>query len=130
MSTIQSEQQRLGSNWFHAHGSSLRTSAAVKLIELSVALAGAEHGASIPVFCLYCLAPRNMHSSTAQFPNIFCSEQCEERFVRGPLTSLTIEDCIHMHDRLKNLLIVSLHPLPFEYQPGGVDDPGRTNRAA
>jgi hypothetical protein len=103
MSTIQSEQQRLGSNRFHAHGWSLGTSAAVKLIELGIALAEASD--SIPGFCFYCLAPRNTHSSTAQFPNVFCSEQCEQTFVSGPLASLTTEDCIRRHNRLKNLLM-------------------------
>jgi hypothetical protein len=105
MSTIQSEQQHLGSNRFHAHGPFLGTSAAVKLIELGIALAGAEASDSIAGFCFYCLAPRNTHSSTAQFPNVFCSEECEQTFVCGPLAFLTTEDCIRRHDRLKNLLM-------------------------
>jgi hypothetical protein len=103
MSTIQSEQQRFSANRFHACGSSLGISAAVKLIELGIALDEASD--SIPGFCFYCLAPRNTHSSTAQFPNVFCSEQCEQTFVCGPLASLTTEDCIRRHNRLKNLLM-------------------------
>jgi hypothetical protein len=103
MSTIQSEQQRLGANKFRAYGSSLGTSAAVKLIELGIALAEASD--SIPGFCFYCLSPRNTHSSTAQFPNVFCSEQCEQTFICGPLASLTTEDCIRRYKRLKNLLM-------------------------
>jgi hypothetical protein len=103
MSTIQSEQQRLDSNRFHAYGSSLGTSAAVKLVELGIALA--EVSDSTPGFCFHCLAPRNTHSSTAQFSNVFCSEQCEQTFVCGPLASLTTEDCVRRHDRLKNLLM-------------------------
>ena len=103
MSTIQSEQQRLGSNRFHAYGSSLGTSATVKLIELGIALA--EGSDPTPGFCFHCLAPLNTHSSTAQFTNVFCSEQCEQTFVSGPLASLTTEDCIRRHNRLKNLLM-------------------------
>ena len=101
MSALQSKQQSLGSSRFDAHRSPLGASAAAKLIELGVVLSRA----SIPGFCLYCLAPRNAHSSTAQFPNVFCSEQCEREFVRGALASLTVEDCIRMHGRLETLLM-------------------------
>jgi hypothetical protein len=103
MSTDQSEQQRLGSNRFYAYGSCLGTSATVKLIELGIALAEASD--SIPGFCFYCLSPRDTCSSNAQFPNVFCSEQCEQTFVRGTLASLTTEDCVRRHERLKNLLM-------------------------
>jgi hypothetical protein len=112
MSVIQCIQEPLGSSRFNAHGPSLETSAAAKLIELGVALARAESSASIPGFCFHCLAPRNAHSSTAQFPNVFCSEQCEQQFVRVALASLTVEDCIRMHDRLETLLMGEKQ-LPF-----------------
>jgi hypothetical protein len=105
MPAIQFKQQSFGSSRFNTHRRSLGTSAAAKLIELGAALAAADSGASIPGFCFHCLAPGNAHNSTAQFPNVFCSEQCEQEFVRAALPSLTVEDCIRMHDRLETLLM-------------------------
>lgn len=105
MSVIEFQQQPPGPSRFNAHASPLGTSAAARLIKLGVALTNADSSASIPGFCFCCLAPRNPHSSTAQFPRVFCSEQCEQKFVRTALATLTIEDCIRMHDRLETLLM-------------------------
>jgi hypothetical protein len=103
MSTSQCKQQPLGSHTFHVHRSPA-TSAESKLIELGFAL-GFDSSASIGGFCLYCLAPRDPHSSTAQFPNFFCSEQCERTSIRTALASLTVENCFCMYGRLETLLM-------------------------
>jgi hypothetical protein len=105
MPVIQRKQHPLSSDRFNAHRSSPGTSSTAKLIELGVALTRANTSASIRGFCFHCLAPRNQPNSTAQFPNIFCSEQCEQKFVRTALASLTVEDCIRIYGRLETLLI-------------------------
>jgi hypothetical protein len=105
MSTIQYKQRSLGTSRFDARRSSSGTPAAAKLIELGVALTRADSSASILGFCFHCLAPRNMHNSSAQFPNVFCSGQCEQKFVGTALASLTVEDCVRIHGRLETLLM-------------------------
>jgi hypothetical protein len=105
MSTIQCKQQPRDTSRFDAHRSSLGTPATIKLIELGVALTRADSSASTRGFCFHCLAPRNLHNSSAQFPNVFCSEQCEQKFVRTSLASLTVEDCIRIYGRLETLLM-------------------------
>jgi hypothetical protein len=81
------------------------TSAAAKLLELGRVLAGAESSTSNSGVCCHCRALRNPYTSTAQCPNVFCSEQCERDFVRGALASLTMEDCIRIQRRLETLLV-------------------------
>ena len=93
MSTSQCEQQPLGSHTFRVHRSP------------ATSALGVDSSASIGGFCLYCLAPRDPRSSTAQFPNFFCSEQCERTFTRTALASLTVEDCFCMDGRLDTLLM-------------------------
>lgn len=107
MSAIQSEQERLSSNKVGANGSRLETgkAAGATVIELGIALAGAESKPPIPGSCSRCRSYRNPLNSTAQCPNVFCSEQCEQEFVRAALASLTLEDCIRMHGRLETLLM-------------------------
>jgi hypothetical protein len=104
MSAIQSKPQLLGSSGFDAQRSSSRISAAAKLVELGRALARTESGASMPGFCSQCCAPRPPYGSSAQNPTVFCSEQCERKFVRAALASLTIDDCIRLQRRLESLL--------------------------
>ena len=84
--------------------SALGNSAAARLIELGRALASAESSASKRGLCFHCMGPRSSYSSTAQFPSVFCSEQCEGQFVRGAMASVSVEDCIRIQHRLESLL--------------------------
>jgi hypothetical protein len=77
------------------------------LMELGIAFANAPFSPSLPGQCAKCRSYRFAQSSTAQFPRIFCSEQCELAFVRATLARLTIEDCIRIHRRLEVLLDAS-----------------------
>jgi hypothetical protein len=84
--------------------------ATATLIELGIALARAESSSPVPGRCLRCVSYRNPKNSTAQCPNVFCSEKCEQEFVRAALGALTIEDCIRIHGRLEMLLTGSGKP--------------------
>jgi hypothetical protein len=74
------------------------------LMELGIALANAPSSPSLPGQCGRCRSYRSAQSSTAQFPSVFCSEECEQAFIRMTLAGLTIEDCIRIHRRLESLL--------------------------
>lgn len=104
MSAIEAKPQLLDSGRFDTARPSPASSPAAKLIELSVALARAESRASVAGLCSQCWAPRNPHSSTAQCPNVFCSEECERQFIRAALASITLDDCVRMQRRLEALL--------------------------
>jgi hypothetical protein len=88
----------------HTSGMDMGKSAGATLIELGVALADAEPTLATPGLCSRCRSGRNAQSSSAQYPNVFCSEQCEQEFIRAALASLTLEDCVRIHRRLENLL--------------------------
>lgn len=79
-------------------------SAGATLIELGAMLAATEFRESLPGSCSRCRGWRDPRRSTAQFPDVFCSETCEQEFVRAALGSLTAEDCVRMQDRLERLL--------------------------
>ena len=85
-------------------------SAGAILIELGVALASAESRAPIPGLCSRCLSHRDPRNSRVKYPNIFCSERCEQEFVRTALASLTLDDCVRMHARLEALLTGAREP--------------------
>jgi hypothetical protein len=78
-------------------------SAASTLIDLCVGLIRA-NSSDVPGRCSRCFGERDPRSSTAKYPNAFCSERCEREFVRASLASLTLEHCVHMHARLNVLL--------------------------
>lgn len=80
-------------------------SAGAMLIALGITLAGAESRIATPGWCLRCRVSQDPQRSTSQYPNVFCSEHCEEEFIRAALVSVTLEDCIRMHARLENLLV-------------------------
>jgi len=82
-----------------------RTSAGATLIELGVALVRAESTPAIPGLCSQCESERDTQSSTARYPNVFCSKECEQEFIRIALASLTLEDCIGIHHKLENLMM-------------------------
>ena len=80
-------------------------SAGAMVIELGITLAGAESRIATPGLCLRCRGSQDPQRSTSQYPNAFCSEHCEQEFIRTALTSLTLEDCNRMRERLENLLV-------------------------
>jgi hypothetical protein len=80
-------------------------SAGTTVIELGITLAGAESRIATPGWCLRCRVSPDPQRSTSQYPNVFCSEHCEEEFICSALVSVTLEDCIRMHERLENLLV-------------------------
>jgi len=80
-------------------------SAGATVIELAITLAGAESRIATPGWCLRCRVSRDLQRSTSQYPNVFCSEHCEQDFICTALASLTLEDCIRMHERLGNLIM-------------------------
>ncbi len=78
------------------------------VIELGIALANAQSNPALPGTCSLCAAPRDPDFSSAQFPSVFCSEQCEQHFVQQALASFTLEDCMSMHNKLEKL-VTSFH---------------------
>jgi len=80
-------------------------SAGATVIELAITLAGAESRIATPGWCLRCRVSQDPQRSTSQYPNVFCSERCEQEFICTALASLTLEDCIRMHERLGTLLM-------------------------
>jgi hypothetical protein len=85
-------------------------SAGATLIELGMTLAGAECSVGLSRLCSGCRSGRDAHSSTSRYPHIFCSKRCEQEFIRTTLASLTLEDCIRVDGRLKNLLAHTMEP--------------------
>ena len=85
-------------------------SAGAIVIELGITLAGAESRIATPGWCLRCRVSQDPQRSTSQYPNVFCSEQCEHEFICTALASLTLDDCIRMHERLGNLLMPAQEP--------------------
>ena len=80
-------------------------SAGATVIELGITLGGAESSIATPGWCLRCRGGQDPQRSTSPYLNVFCSEDCEQEFIRAALASLTLEDCIRMHERLGNLLM-------------------------
>ena len=119
MPATQSKEDLLGLYKGEIHRSSAgRTvagkSAGVTVIELGITLGGAESSIATPEWCLRCRGSQDPQRSRSQFPNVFCSEQCEQEFIRTALASLTLEDCIRMHARLTNLLMPAREPAAAE----------------
>ena len=80
-------------------------SAGATVIELGITLGGAESSTATPGWCLRCRGSQDPQRSRSQYPKVFCSEHCEQEFIRTALASLTLEDCNRMHERLENLLV-------------------------
>jgi hypothetical protein len=101
MSAIQAEPESVGID--EVKIAARTKSAASTLIDLCVGLI---HGndSDVPGMCSRCLSKLGPRSSTAKFPNTFCSEQCEREFIRASLASMTLDDCVRMHARLDVLL--------------------------
>jgi hypothetical protein len=73
------------------------------LVEVAASFAAA-YGASESGSCSQCRGYRDPRISTAQHPQVFCSQQCEREFVLTALKGLTLEDCIRLQERLELLL--------------------------
>ena len=80
-------------------------SAGATVIQFAIALGGAESSTATSGWCLRCRGSQDSQRSTSQYPNVFCSEHCEQEFICTALASLTLEDCNRMHERLENLLV-------------------------
>jgi hypothetical protein len=78
-------------------------SPATALMELGMTLVGADFNVGILGLCRRCRGRRDKYA-TSQYPEVFCSKQCEQEFIRSALASLTLEDCIRIHVRLEGLL--------------------------
>jgi hypothetical protein len=114
MPTSQLERKFSNSDYIRTYKSWLEKpihrSAAAMLVELGVIFAVAESGPPVRPSCSRCRCDVDPHTSTAQSPNVFCSERCEQEFVRDLLASLTFEDCIRIQDRLELLLSGARQP--------------------
>lgn len=115
MPATQSTEDLLGLYKREIHRSSAgRTmagkSAGATVIELGITLGGAESSTATPGWCLRCRGSQDPQRPTSQYPNVFCSEHCEQEFIRTALASLTLEDCIRVHERLGNLLMPAQEP--------------------
>jgi len=73
------------------------------LLELGLTLGGFRQY-STPGRCWLCQHSRDPQCSCSKFPDLFCSEECEQEFIHTALASLTLEDCIRMQRRLDDLL--------------------------
>ena len=108
MSAIQPKQQSLDSQKPETERSWMARftgkSAGAAVVQLGVMLAGAE-SKNLPGLCSRCQGYRNPQSSSARYPSIFCSEQCEREFISAALASITVDDCIRIHQRLDSLLM-------------------------
>ena len=85
-------------------------SPAATVLELGISLAHAELSGGIPGLCSRCRSNRDPNRSTSHYPNVFCSERCEQDFIRIALASLTLEDCIRMQKRLESLFVNTAEP--------------------
>ena len=124
MPATQSTEDLLGLYKGEIHRSSAgRTmagkSAGATVIELGITLGGAESSTATPGWCLRCRGSQETQISTSQYPNVFCSEPCEQEFIRTALASLTLEDCIRMHERLASLLMPVQEPAAAQQERMG-----------
>ena len=80
-----------------------RKSAGASVVELGVGIKAAEDRRPIGL-CSLCFGYRSPRFSTAQYPHVFCSDRCEQEFVRTALASVTLDDCVRMHRKLEALV--------------------------
>ena len=108
ISPTHSENELVGSTRFASQRTSVRRtlgrSPGATLVGVATSLTEAERSAATNPLCFRCRRSRNPQISSATNPNIFCSEYCEQEFVRTALADITVEDCIRIHRRLERLL--------------------------
>lgn len=108
MSEMSCKQELLSLENVEARNSFLErpaASAAATLIEVGIALCGADASAPIAGVCVHCTALGKSQASNAQHPNAFCSKECEQEFVCEAVASLSLEECNRIHQRLESLLM-------------------------
>jgi len=93
-------------------------SAGARVIELAVVLASTESSIATPGWCFRCRGSQDPQRTTSQYPNVFCSEHCQQEFIRTALASLTLEDSVRMHARLENLLMPAQEPGAAQQRSG------------
>ena len=79
-------------------------SAGATLIEFATGLVDAELEAPRNNACMRCHGSRTQTNGGSHFPDLFCSDECEQEFVRIALAGLTLQDCIRIQRRLDALL--------------------------
>lgn len=109
MPNSQPKQDQLAACNMEADGTplskDLSRSRAGLLVELAAQFATTVLRAPNSGLCCHCRGYRDTRTSPAQYPNIFCSERCEQEFVGAALASLTLDDCIRMTRQLDRLLV-------------------------
>jgi hypothetical protein len=116
MPATQSREDLLGLYKDEIHGSSTGRTMAGKSAGATVIELGRTLGLATPGWCLRCRGSQDPQRSTSQYPNVFCSEHCEQEFIRTALASLTLEDCIRMHERLGNLVMPAQEPVAAQQE--------------
>ena len=101
MSAIQVKPESVGLD--EVKMAARKKSAASTLIDLCVGLIHA-NSSDVSGMCSRCHSELDPRSSTAKYPNAFCSEQCEREFIRASLASMSLEDCVRIDARLNVLL--------------------------
>jgi len=110
MPATQSREDLLGLYKGEIHRSSAGRTMAGKSAGAAVIELGITLGLATPGWCLRCRGSQDPQRSRSQFPDVFCSEHCEQEFICTALASLTLEDCIRMHERLGTLLMPAQEP--------------------
>src|SRR5229473_7972224 len=116
MPAAQSREDLLGLYKGEIHRSSTGRTMAGKSAGATVIELGISLGLATPGWCLRCRRSQDPPSSTSQYPNVFCSDHCGQEFIRTALASLTLEDCIRMHERLGNLLMPAQELAPAQQE--------------
>lgn len=108
MSSTRSKNEPIARNQLTVQSATLKRSSAkssgTTVVNVATILIGAECTAPIGDVCLCCDNRPDPQTSSAENPNIFCSEDCEQEFIRAALADITLEDCICIHRRLERLL--------------------------
>jgi hypothetical protein len=112
MSATQANHEPFSSDYIapYERSNSAGNSKTAVLIELARTFVAASSMAPIGGQCSRCRSYRDPRTSTSEYPNIFCSRQCELEFVHGALACLTLDDCIRVQQRLDNLLAAIPEP--------------------
>ena len=89
---------------------SLQKSRAEALLQLAVRFSSPAATSSKTSLCSGCGGFHYVPTSTASFATLFCSKECEHKFVRTVLAGLTHPDCLCMEQQLDELLSTTRLP--------------------
>ena len=81
MPATRSREDLLGLYKDEIHGSSTGRTMAGKSAGATVVELGITLGLATPGCCLRCRGSQDPQRSTSQYPNVFCSEHCEQEFI-------------------------------------------------